>query len=91
MTTTLASEPYSRINNYTIPDVIFEQYNRATSHTKMGLFADIRQAWLTVDNRLYLWDYQTQSGFQGYEEQAHTITCVRILKPKPGATAIRSV
>jgi nuclear pore complex protein Nup155 len=50
----------------------------------MGLFAEIKQAWITVDNRLYLWDYQTQSNFQGFEGQSNTITCVRLLKPKSG-------
>jgi nuclear pore complex protein Nup155 len=79
-----AWEPFQRINNYTIPDAIFEQYNRATSHTLMGLFAEIKQAWITVDNRLYMWDYQTQSGFQGFEGQSNTITSVRLLKPKRG-------
>lgn len=78
-----AWEPFVRSNNYTIPDAIFEQYNRATSHTMMGLFPEIKQAWLTVDNRLYLWDYETQGNFQGFEGQSNTIVCVRLLKPKP--------
>jgi len=79
-----AWEPFVRINSHTIPDVIFEQYNRVTSYTLMGLFPEIKQAWVTVDNRLYMWDYATQTGFMGYEQQANTITAVRMLKPKPG-------
>jgi len=79
-----AREPFARTNSYTIPDVIFEQYNRVTSYTLMGLFPEIRQAWVTVDNRLYMWDYATQAGFRGYEDQPNTISAVRMLKPKPG-------
>lgn len=55
----------------------------------MGLFPEIKQAWITVDNRLYLWDYATQSGFQGYEGQNNNIHCVRLLKPKPGMCFLR--
>ncbi|KAI5788369.1 Non-repetitive/WGA-negative nucleoporin C-terminal-domain-containing protein [Geopyxis carbonaria] len=81
---THAPEPFIRTATHTIPDAIFEQYNRVTSHTLMGLFAELKQAWITVDNRLYLWDYATQTGFQGFEGQSNTITCVRLLKPKSG-------
>ncbi|KAA8902246.1 Non-repetitive/WGA-negative nucleoporin C-terminal-domain-containing protein [Sphaerosporella brunnea] len=79
-----AWEPFVQTNNHTIPDAIFEQYNRSTSHTQLGLFPEIKQAWITVDNRLYMWDYATQTGFQGYEQQPNAITAVKLLKPKPG-------
>ncbi|TGZ83606.1 nucleoporin-domain-containing protein [Ascodesmis nigricans] len=79
-----APEPFIRSAQHVIPDSIFEQYNLATSHTLMGLFPDLKQAWITVDNRLYLWDYASGSGFQGYEAQPNNITAVKLLKPKPG-------
>src|SRR5690554_164622 len=81
---TAAPEPYIRTATHTIPDAIFEQYNRATSHTLMGLFAELKQAWITVDNRLYMWDYASGSGFQGYEDNGNTITAVRLVRPKVG-------
>ncbi|KAH0608129.1 uncharacterized protein H6S33_002181 [Morchella sextelata] len=79
-----AWEPFQRLFSHTIPDSIFEQYNRATSHTLMGLFAELKQAWITVDNRLYMWDYTTQGSFQGYEDQPNNITAMRLLTPKKG-------
>ncbi|KAL7276341.1 hypothetical protein RUND412_000680 [Rhizina undulata] len=79
-----AWEPFQRTLIHTIPDSIFDQYNRATSYTNMGLFTELKQAWLTVDNRLYLWDYATQSGFQGYEAQPNNITCVKLVTPRKG-------
>lgn len=79
-----AWDPYVRTAIHTIPDAIFEQYNRATSHTMLGLFAELQQAWITVDNRLYMWDYATQQGFQGYEGNVNTITAVKLMAPKPG-------
>ncbi|KAG0137773.1 hypothetical protein HOY82DRAFT_647193, partial [Tuber indicum] len=80
-----ACEPFQRTALHTIPDSVFEQYNRATSHTMMGLFAEFQQASITVENRLYLWDYVTPGYLQGYEPQPNNITAVRQLSPKPGA------
>lgn len=50
----------------------------------MGLFGDIQRAWITVDNRLYLWNFASGQDFQAYEDHAHTITCVQLVRPKPG-------
>lgn len=50
----------------------------------MGLFAELKQAWITVDNRLYMWDYASGSGFQGYEDNSNTITAIRLVTPKMG-------
>jgi len=52
-------------------------------NTKMGLFAEINHAYVFVDNQLYLWDYtHPNPELIGFEEQAHNITCVRLVKPR---------
>ncbi|KAF8460382.1 Non-repetitive/WGA-negative nucleoporin C-terminal-domain-containing protein [Kalaharituber pfeilii] len=78
-----AWSPFKKTHNHHIPDAIFEQYNQAQCHTMMGLFAELGQAWMTVDNRLYLWEYVSGGQFQGFESQPNTITSVRLLKPRP--------
>lgn len=51
--------------------------------TKMGLFAEINHAWVTVDNQVYLWDYtHPNPELVGFEEQPHNITCVKLVKPR---------
>lgn len=50
----------------------------------MGLFGEIQRAWITVDNRLYLWNYANGQDFQAYEDHSHTITCVKLVRPRPG-------
>jgi hypothetical protein len=37
----------------------------------MGLFEDIERAWFTVDNKLFLWDYDDGSVFT--QSQAPTV------------------
>ncbi|OLL21763.1 putative nucleoporin [Neolecta irregularis DAH-3] len=77
--------PYERRELVNIPDAIFEQYNRTECYTQMDLFAEIQRAWITVDNRLYLWNFMNGSAdFASYEDNPHTITCVKLVKPRPG-------
>ena len=49
--------PFQKAGQYPIPDEIFEQYNNAQLSTSMGLFAELRHAWTTIDNALYMWDF----------------------------------
>ncbi|CCJ29602.1 unnamed protein product, partial [Pneumocystis jirovecii] len=50
----------------------------------MGLFPEIQRAWITVDNRLYLWNYLNGEDFQSYEDLDRTIICIKLVKPRPG-------
>jgi nuclear pore complex protein Nup155 len=51
----------------------------------MGLFAEINHAWVVVDNQVYLWDYtHPNPELVGFEEQPSNITCVKLVKPRPG-------
>ncbi|KAL3428477.1 non-repetitive/WGA-negative nucleoporin [Phlyctema vagabunda] len=77
--------PFQKTKMYNIPDTIFEQYNRAQVQTMMGLFAELNHAWVTIDNALYLWDYtHPNPELVGFEEQANSITAVKLVKPRPG-------
>lgn len=79
-----APEPFYRVAQHMLPDSVFDQYNSASNSTLMGLFPEVKQAYITVDNRLYMWDYATGTEFQAYESQPHTIVAVKMLKPKAG-------
>ena len=51
----------------------------------MGLFAELNQAWFTIDNALYMWDYTSPSPqFLGFEAQPNNITAVSLAVPRPG-------
>lgn len=77
--------PFQKIKMHTIPDRIFEQYNRAQVSTIMGLFADFNHAWVAIDNALYLWDYtHPNPDLVSFEDASHTITAVRLVAPRTG-------
>ena len=60
----------------------------------MGLFPEIQRAYITVDNRLYLWNYlngfsppQTTNhseDFQSFSDSTQTLYSVRLIPPRPG-------
>ncbi|ORY76962.1 putative nucleoporin [Protomyces lactucae-debilis] len=79
-----AWQPFARSEIVNIPDTIFEQYNSTECYTQMGLFGDIQRAWITVDNRLYLWNYADGQDFQAYEDHPHTLTAVALVRPRGG-------
>lgn len=78
--------PFQKVKSYNIPDAVFAQLNNAELSTKMGLFADLNHAWVSIDNAFYLWDYTHPNpeliGFE--QQQAHNITAVQLVTPRSG-------
>lgn len=48
----------------------------------MGLFEDLERAWFTVDNKLFLWNYNDGRDFNRYDEQPDTIQSVAVVRPR---------
>ncbi|KAK9454967.1 Non-repetitive/WGA-negative nucleoporin C-terminal-domain-containing protein [Dipodascopsis uninucleata] len=82
--------PFVRTRLCNIPDIIFDQYNKTECFTKMGVFPQLDRAWISVDNRLYFWNYMSGSDFLSFEDITHSIVAVALIRPKPG-TFISSI
>ncbi|WCJ33618.1 Nuclear pore complex protein NUP155 [Euphorbia peplus] len=93
-----ASHPYSTqprewpplievADTWELPPVLIERYNAAGGEgtALCGIFPEIRRAWASVDNSLFMWRFDKWDGqcpeFSG-EEQA--ICAVGLAKSKPG-------
>lgn len=53
----------------------------------MGLFPEINRAWVSIDNRLYLWNYEEVSealSINTFDDQEQIIVSVGLTKPVPG-------
>jgi nuclear pore complex protein Nup155 len=50
----------------------------------MGLFEEIGWAWITIDHRLFLWDYNGSEQFVMFDDQDQVIISVALVKPRPG-------
>ena len=80
-----AWNPFQTIKTHDLPPRILEQANNSGVGMTMGLFAPLSHQWAAMDNCLYLWDYTLPNPeLIGYEENTHTITAVKLVKPKPG-------
>lgn len=50
----------------------------------MGLFPEIRRAWLTSGNALYLWSFENNRNFTHYLKSQYEIIDVALVRPKSG-------
>ncbi|KAM0790881.1 hypothetical protein ACM66B_004721 [Microbotryomycetes sp. NB124-2] len=75
--------PFQKRRVISLPDKLFDEYN-ARAHCTMGLLPSIDRAWVTIDNRLLLWDWSDGSSFSIFEELSDVIIGVGLVKPRPG-------
>jgi len=50
----------------------------------MGIFPEIHRAWVTIDNKFFIWSYLDGSDFNEYDELDQIIISAGLVKPKPG-------
>ncbi|KAL2917260.1 hypothetical protein HK105_203325 [Polyrhizophydium stewartii] len=69
-----------------LPDYIFQQYDTVQSRSFMGIFPEINRVWISIDNRLYLWNYEdnSDSSINTFDDQEQIIISAALVKPVPG-------
>lgn len=67
------------------PDFLYAQYDSLQCKSFMGIFPEINRVWLTIDSRLYLWDYEGtgELALNTFDDQEQIIVSVGLVKPKP--------
>ncbi|KAJ8324908.1 hypothetical protein O5D80_006438 [Batrachochytrium dendrobatidis] len=66
-----------------LPDYIFQQYDTIQSRSFMGIFPEINRVWISIDNRLYLWNYDDSgdSAINTFDDQEQIIISAALVKP----------
>lgn len=68
-----------------MPAMILERYRACQTVAFCGLFPEIRRAWASVDNSLFLWRYDTWNDVPiEYCEEEQAIVSVGLCTPRPG-------
>nr|CDS29450.1 nuclear pore complex protein nup155 [Hymenolepis microstoma] len=67
-----------------IPPELLERLAGVKQCCRMGIFAQCRKAWLTIDSDLYLWNYDDGEDLAFYDGCQDIIISVCLLRPKPG-------
>ncbi|KAJ5074710.1 nuclear pore complex protein nup155 [Anaeramoeba ignava] len=74
----LVQEQFARI-----PDEFFITPTDNDSSIKCGLFTEIGRAWITKDNQLIFWNYESGSQTERFIEFDQTIVNIQLVYPKP--------
>ena len=69
-----------------IPDAILAQYSGSGSDCRcfMGLLPQIHRAWMTIDSRLFLWDYANGRDLTCFDHLDEVIIDVGLVAARPG-------
>ncbi|KAG8885546.1 hypothetical protein FRB98_001774 [Tulasnella sp. 332] len=79
--------PFVQQKRVALPQQILDDYGFANPHSTMGILSDIDRVWITMNHRLYLWDYIEggSSSFETYEKgDDEVITHVALVPAKRG-------
>lgn len=69
-----------------IPEILLNQVRQDSNNGNcfMGLFPEIRRAWLTSGNSLYLWSFENNRYFTHYLKSQYEIIDLALVRPKVG-------
>ncbi|KAH8120271.1 nucleoporin [Phellopilus nigrolimitatus] len=76
--------PFQKRKHIGIPPSLWEHFQSSKFECHMGIMTEIERAWITLDHKLFLWDYVEGQELSSFIEQPDVITHVAIVKPKPG-------
>ncbi|KAF6766148.1 nucleoporin Nup157/170 [Ephemerocybe angulata] len=76
--------PFQKRRFIGIPDGLFQYYDAVQMSSQMGIFPEIERVWISIDNKLFLWDYIDGQEISSFLEQPDTIAHIALVKPKPG-------
>ncbi|KIM48278.1 hypothetical protein M413DRAFT_439999 [Hebeloma cylindrosporum] len=76
--------PFQKRKFTGIPDGLFQYYDTANLTSHMGLMPEIERAWISIDHKLFLWDYNDGKEIASFMDQPDVITHVALVQPKRG-------
>ncbi|XP_048876664.1 nuclear pore complex protein Nup155 [Brienomyrus brachyistius] len=74
----------SAVRRVPLPPELVEQFGHMQCNCMMGVFPEISRAWLTVDNDIFMWNYEDGGDVAYFDGLSETILSVGLVKPKEG-------
>ncbi|XP_068608928.1 nuclear pore complex protein Nup155 [Brachionichthys hirsutus] len=72
------------IRRVPLPPELVEQFSHMQCNCMMGVFPEICRAWLTIDNDIFMWNYEDGGDVAYFDGLIETILAVGLVKPKQG-------
>ncbi|KAI8890481.1 nucleoporin-domain-containing protein [Backusella circina FSU 941] len=66
-----------------MPAALRNEITDTTCRLFTGVLPEINRAWVTIDNRLYMWNYHNPTDIFQYDDQDQVILTLGLVKPKP--------
>ncbi|XP_015195862.1 nuclear pore complex protein Nup155 [Lepisosteus oculatus] len=74
----------SPVRRVPLPPELVEQFSHMQCNCMMGVFPEISRAWLTIDNDIFMWNYEDGGDVAYFDGLSETILSVGLVKPKEG-------
>uniref|UniRef100_A0A671YB06 Nucleoporin 155 n=1 Tax=Sparus aurata TaxID=8175 RepID=A0A671YB06_SPAAU len=74
----------SAVRRVPLPPELVEQFSHMQCNCMMGVFPEISRAWLTIDNDIFMWNYEDGGDVAYFDGLIETILAVGLVKPKQG-------
>ncbi|XP_036385365.1 nuclear pore complex protein Nup155 isoform X1 [Megalops cyprinoides] len=74
----------SGVRRVPLPPELVEQFSHMQCNCMMGVFPEISRAWLTIDNDIFMWNYEDGGDVAYFDGLSETILSVGLVKPKAG-------
>ncbi|KAJ8408637.1 hypothetical protein AAFF_G00252720 [Aldrovandia affinis] len=74
----------SSVRRVPLPPELVEQFSHMQCNCMMGVFPEISRAWLTIDNDIFMWNYEDGGDVAYFDGLSETILSVGLVKPKEG-------
>lgn len=74
----------SAVRRIPLPPELVEQFSHMQCNCMMGVFPEICRAWLTIDNDIFMWNYEDGGDVVYFDGLIETILAVGLVKPKEG-------
>uniref|UniRef100_A0A672HEV3 Nucleoporin 155 n=1 Tax=Salarias fasciatus TaxID=181472 RepID=A0A672HEV3_SALFA len=74
----------SAVRRVPLPPELVEQFSHMQFNCMMGVFPEISRAWLTIDNDIFMFNYEDGGDVAYFDGLIETILAVGLVKPKPG-------
>ncbi|KAF5399350.1 hypothetical protein PHET_07691 [Paragonimus heterotremus] len=70
--------------SFSLPPDLVDKFAGMQKNCLMGIFSLCERAWITIDNELFMWNYEDGEDLAYYDGVNDTIICVGLANPRSG-------
>ncbi|CAH8861385.1 unnamed protein product [Trichobilharzia szidati] len=72
------------IKSFPLPQDLVERFTGMQTNCLMGVFTSCEKVWVTIDNEIFMWNFEDGEDLAYYDGMPDTIVSVALIVPSPG-------